>query len=101
MFCLLEVISSFKSLRAGAQVFTLRMLSLCVICHTMWSGKSLPLLCILPFWHVVLACHQYDVCKKYVGSVYVGGYGGLSESVFRESCPVSFLVVGESPSVLL
>ena len=34
--------------------------------------------------------------KKYVGSVYVGGYGGLSESglcVFRELCPVSFLVV--------
>ena len=28
-------------------------------------------------WYVVLVCHQYDVCKKYVGSVYVGGYGGL------------------------
>ena len=42
--------------------------------------------------------------KNYVGSVYVAGYGGLSESrlcVFRELCPVSFLVVGESPSVLL
>ena len=51
------------------------------------------------------AClHQYDVCKHYVGSVYVGGYGGLSKSricVFRPLCPVSFLVVGESPSVLL
>ena len=48
-------------------------------------------------------CLQYDVCKHYVGSVYVGGYGGLSESrlsVFRELCPVSFLVVGENPSVL-
>ena len=32
--------------------------------------------------------------------MYVGGYGGLSESV-RQLCPVSFLVVGESPSVLL
>ena len=31
------------------------------------------------FWYVVLVCHQYDVCKKIVGSVYVGGYGGLSE----------------------
>ena len=34
---------------------------------------------------------------------WVGVYGGLSESglcVFRELCPVSFLVVGESPSVL-
>ena len=52
----------------------------------------------------MLVCHQYDVCKNYVGSVYVGGYGGLSESelcVFRELCPVSFLVVCECPSVLL
>ena len=34
----------------------------------------------------------------------VSGYGGLSENglcVFRELCPASFLVVGESPSVLL
>ena len=55
-------------------------------------------------WYVVLVHHQYDVCKNYVDSVYVGGYGGMSESgicVFRELCPVSFLVVGESPSVLL
>ena len=53
----------------------------------------------------MIVCHQYDVvCKKYVRSVYVGGYGGLSESglcISRELCPVSFLVVGESPSVLL
>ena len=45
----------------------------------------------------MLVCHLYDVCKNYVGSVYVGEYGGLSESglcVFRELCPVSFLVVG-------
>ena len=42
----------------------------------------------------MLVCHQFDVCKKYVGSVYVGGYGGLTESglcVFRELSPVSFL----------
>ena len=54
-------------------------------------------------WYVVLVCHQYDVCKMLVGSVYVGGYGGLSESelcVFSKLCPVSFLVVGESLSVL-
>ena len=41
-----EVISSFKSLRPGSQVFALLMLFLCVILHTMWSGKSLQLLCI-------------------------------------------------------
>ena len=61
----------------------------------MLSGKSLH----LALWYVVLVCHQY-VCKYYVANV----YGGLSESglcVVRELCPVSFLVVSESPSVLL
>ena len=47
--CMSEVISSFRSLRAGYQVFALLMLFLCVILHTMSSGKSLQLLCILPF----------------------------------------------------
>ena len=48
-FCISEVIFSFKSLRAGSQVFALRMLFLCVILHTMSSGKSPQLLCILAF----------------------------------------------------
>ena len=51
----------------------------------------------------MLDCHQYEVCKNYVGSVYVGGYGGPSKNVicvFRELCPVGFLVVGESPSTV-
>ena len=58
----------------------------------------------LAIWYVVLVCDQYDVCTTYVGSVCAGGYGGLSESglrVFRELCPVRFLVVGDSPSILL
>ena len=58
----------------------------------------------LALWYVVLVCHQYDVCENYVGSVYIGEYGGLSKSrlcVFRELCPVSVLVVGECPLVLL
>ena len=42
-------VSSFRSLRAGSQVFALLMLFLCIILHTMPSGKSLQLLCILPF----------------------------------------------------
>ena len=37
----------------------------------------------LALWYVALVCHQYDVCKNYVGSVYYGGYGGLSVL----SCP--------------
>ena len=55
----------------------------------------------LSLWYVVLVCHQYDVCENYVGSVYIGGYGGLSKCRlrFRELCLVSFLVVGECLSV--
>ena len=58
----------------------------------------------LALWYVVLVCHQHDVCKTYVGCVYVGVYDGQSENrlcVFRELCSLSFLVVGESPPVLL
>ena len=54
-FCMSEVISSFWSLRAGSQVFALLMLFLCVILHTMSSGKSLQLLCILPFGMLCLS----------------------------------------------
>ena len=54
----------------------------------------------LALWYVVLVCHQYDVCENYIGSVYIGlSEGGLS--VIRKLGPVSFLVVGECPSVLL
>ena len=42
-------------------MFTLLMLFLFVILHTISSGK-----------YVVLVCHQYDVCENYVGSVYIG-----------------------------
>ena len=58
----------------------------------------------LALWYVLLVCHQYDVCKNYVGSVYVGGYGGLSDSklcVFCKLCPVCFPVVGKGSLVLL
>ena len=66
-----EVTSSFKSLRAGSQVFALLMLFLCVIMHTMWSGKSLHLLCILPFGMLWLSAISMKFVKNYVGSVYV------------------------------
>ena len=58
----------------------------------------------LALWYVLLVCHQYDVCENSVGSVYVGGYGGLRESglcVLCNLCPVCFLVVGNGPSGLL
>ena len=90
-----EVISSFKSLRTGSQVFALLMLYLCVILHTMWWDKILQFLCILPFDMLCVSVISMVFIKNYVGSVYVGGYGGLGECglcVFRDLCPVSFLV---------
>ena len=36
-------------------VFALLMFFLCVIVHTMWSGKSMQLLCILPFGMLCLS----------------------------------------------
>ena len=59
---------------------------LCWIDHV-WSSKEC----------VCCACDPNE-------RVYVGGYGGLSESglcVFCKLCPVCFLVVGNGPSVLL
>ena len=66
--CMSEVISPFKSLRAGLQVFALLMLFLCVMLHTMWSGKRLQLLCIFPIGMLclpaisllVVSLHQSD-----------------------------------------
>ena len=58
----------------------------------------------LALWYVLLVFHQYDVCENYIDSVYVGGYGGQRESglcVFRELCPIGFLVVSKCPSILL
>ena len=76
------------------------MLFLCVILHTMSSDKSLQLLCLLPFGMLCLSA----IGMMFVGSLYVGGYGGLSESglcVFCKLCPVCFLVVGRGLVVLL
>ena len=53
--CMSEVISSFRNLRAGSQVLALFMLFICLILHTMGSGKSLQLLCILPFGTLCLS----------------------------------------------
>ena len=74
--------------------------SICFVCV---FGQESAVAVHLALWYVLLICHHY-VCENSVGSVYVGGYGGLSESglcVFCELCPVCFLVVGKGPSVLL
>ena len=54
-FCISEVISPFRSLRTGSQVFVFLVLFLCVSVHTMSSGKSLQLLCIFPFGMLCLS----------------------------------------------
>ena len=97
-FCMSEVISSFRSLRTGSQVLALLMLFLCVILHTMSSGKSLQLLCILLIGILCLSSFSMMFVKIML-AVCMLSESGLC--VFRELCPVSFLVVGECPSVLL
>ena len=97
-----EVISSFKSLRAGSQVFALLMLFLCVILHTMWSGKSLQLLCILPFGMLCFSAINMVFVKIMLAVCMLVGMvvRAKADSVSSVNC-ASFLVVGECPSVLL
>ena len=52
-----------RVLRAESRVFALLMLFLCVILHNMWSGKSLQLLCILPFGMLCLTSISMMVVK--------------------------------------
>ena len=70
----------------------------------MSSGKSLQLLCILPFGMFCLSAISMMFVKILLAVCNVGGYCGQSESglcVFCKLCPVCFLVVGKGPSVLL
>ena len=93
-----EVISSFKSLRAGSQVFALLMMFLCVILHTMWSDKSMQLLCIFPFGMVFLSAISMMFKKIMLAVCMLVDMvvrAKADSCVFRELCPVSFLVVGE------
>ena len=68
-----EFISSFRSLRAGSQVFALLMLFFCVILHTMSSGKSLQLLCILPFGMLCLSAISIMFVKILLAVCMLGG----------------------------
>ena len=77
-----EVISSCK--RTGSQVFALLMLFLCVILHTILSGKSQQLLGILPFGML---------CLSAISMMFV--------KIMLAVCMSSFHVVGESLSGLL
>ena len=59
--------------------------------------------CILLFC-IVFFCYQNDFCEYSIGSVYVGGYCGPSESgicIFGKLCSVGFRVVCKSSLFLL
>ena len=62
---------SFKSLRAALQAFALLMLFLCVVLLTMWLGKSLQLLCILPFGMLYLSAISMLFLKIMLGDLVV------------------------------
>ena len=100
-FGMSEVISSFRSLRAGSHVFALLMLFLCVILHTMSSGKSLQLLCILPFGMLQLSAisRMFVKIMLAVCILVIRVVCAKADCVFRELCSVSFLVVGECPPI--
>ena len=79
----------------GSQVFFSCVVSLCDFAYYVF-GYEPAIAMHLSLWYVVLVCHQYDydVSENSVGSGYIGGYGGLSESglcVFRELCQSDFL----------
>ena len=72
------------------------MLFLYVILHTMWSDKSLQLLCILP-WYVVLVCHQYSMIfvKNICWQCVCWWVWWSEQNRTSVNCvPVIFLVVG-------
>ena len=98
-FCMSEVISSFRSLRTGSQVFALLMLFLFVILHTMSSGKSLQLICIFPFGILCLSAISMMFVKILLAVCILVGMVvcAKADCVCREFCPGSFLVVGECP----
>ena len=60
-------------------MFTLLMLFLCVIMHTMWSDRACNYYASYPLVYMFV-CHQDDICENSIDSVYVGGYCGLSEN---------------------
>ena len=61
-----EVISSFRSLRAGSQVFfSPYVISLSDFAYYVF-GQEPAVAVHLALWYVLLVCHQYDVCENSV-----------------------------------
>ena len=99
-----EVIASFRSLRAASQVFALRMLFLCVILHTMWSGKCLSGVCCkrTGVSHLVVKLHILDRCRLLRLTPYdcsPATYGSVLTVAVRE-CIIVFGSVSASRPIL-
>ena len=82
-----EVISPFRSLRAGLQLFDILML--CVF-HYAYYGR-IRAYSFYASYHLVylFVCHQNHVCEQYIDSVFVGGYCLSWDSVFSVNCAQS------------
>ena len=87
-FVCVFVCLKFRSLRAGSQVFALLMLFLCVILHTMSSGKSLQLLCIFPFGMLCLSAISMMFVKIMLAVCILVGMviRANADSVFSMNC---------------
>ena len=79
-------------------MFPLLMLFLCVILHTMSLGKSPQMLCILPFGVLCLSAISIKFVKIILAVCILVG---MVVCVLRKLFPLSFLVGGECPLVLL
>ena len=55
---------------------------MCVLCMSSQcaSRYACHMFLFVESWYIVFVCHQNDVYENSIGSVYVGGYCGLSES---------------------
>ena len=75
-------------MRAESQVFALLMSFLCDFAYYVVGQEPVGAV-HLTLWYIVRVCHQNVVCEDSIGSVYVSGYCGLSESelcVFGKLC---------------
>ena len=78
VFCMLEIISSFKRLRAESQVFALLMLFICVILNTIiiskylysakFTNKCALMRCSIKY--IVIHCVQYIYIYIYIYFIY-------------------------------
>ena len=79
------------------------MLFPCVILHTMWSGNSMQLLCILPFGMLCLSAINMMFVKIMLAVCMLVGMvvWAKADPVSSVNCVQLVLVIDESPSVLL